>query len=377
MQNPILVEVTRGGIMESCHRGAIAVCDGDGGTVLAVGDISRPIFPRSAVKAFQALPLLESGAADRFGLSEAEIALACASHSGEPRHAETALAMLRKVGRDRESLECGTHWPMGDKATRALAAAGASPGPQHNNCSGKHAGFVCLACASGHDPSGYVQPSHFVQRETRAAMEAITSYRFDEQHMGIDGCSIPAWAMPLQALALGFARFGTGHGLAPARAAAAQRIRAAAASHPFMVAGTGRFDTDVMEALGARAFTKTGAEGVFLRSHPHTTIDGCGGDGGVDREGIEVLEDLRREFAGRREDKGAGGAARLVDQLVQDREEEGGGLPRAGHRTGEDVLAGHRVGDGFGLDGRGAGESELFQSLEEGGMELEGRERQR
>ena len=266
--HPILVEVTRGGRVESRHAGAIAVCDADGGLALALGDIDAPVFPRSAIKALQALPLLEGGAADALHLSEAEIALACSSHSGEPVHADAAAAMLRKAGRDASALECGAHWPLGERSARELAGAGAKPSALHNNCSGKHAGFVCLACHAGTDPAGYVGPDHFVQREAKAAIEQVTGASLVSDWRGVDGCSIPTSAAPLRAWALGFARFGTGQGLGPRRASAAARIRASVAAHPHMVAGTDRFDTHVMTLLRARAFTKTGAEGVFCAALP-------------------------------------------------------------------------------------------------------------
>jgi L-asparaginase II len=268
MDNPVLVEVTRGEGVESRHRGAVQVIDADGGTVLAIGDGERPIFPRSAVKGLQVLPLVESGIADRLGLTEAEIALACASHSGEPAHAETAAAMLAKAGQDRDCLECGAHWPMGEAAARALAVSGAEPSALHNNCPGKHAGVVCLACGLDENPRGYVQREHPVQETVREALEDLTGAAHAEDAMGIDGCSIPTYAVPLASLAYGFAKFGSGVGLTRSRADAARRVRGAVARHPFMVAGTGRFDTQLMERLGERAFVKTGAEGVYCGSLP-------------------------------------------------------------------------------------------------------------
>lgn len=268
MSNPVLVEVTRGGAVESRHRGSVAVVDADGVAVLALGDVEEPVFPRSAVKALQALPLVESGIADRFGLAADEIALCCASHSGEPVHAAASASMLRKAGRDASALECGAHWPMFDKAARALALAGAEPSALHNNCSGKHAGFICLACGLDEDPAGYIAPAHPVQREIRGALEEMTGCTQREDLRGVDGCSIPTYATPLAALALGFARFGSGVGMGRERARAAGRIRAAVAAHPHMVAGTERFDTVAMTALGARAFTKTGAEAVFCAALP-------------------------------------------------------------------------------------------------------------
>lgn len=268
MDDPILVEALRGGLVESRHRGAVAVCDADGREVFALGDVSAPVFPRSAIKALQALPLLESGAADRFSLTEAEIALACSSHSGEPFHAATALAMLQKCGRDEGALECGVHWSFQAPIMRAMAAAGDKPGALHNNCSGKHAGFVCLSCAMGVAPAGYVAAEHPVQRRVKSAIEDMTGTRLDERTHAVDGCAIPTYAIPIKALAQGFARFGADHGLPPDRAEAAGRIRRAVAAHPAFVAGAGRFDTLVMETLGPRAFIKTGAEGVYCAAFP-------------------------------------------------------------------------------------------------------------
>jgi L-asparaginase II len=268
MDNPILVEVTRGAQVESRHRGAVCVIDADGGTVFSTGDVECRVFPRSAVKALQALPLLDSGIADRFELDDAEIALACASHSGEPEHVATAAAMLAKAGRDPACLECGVHWPMGDAASRALAATHERPTALHNNCSGKHAGFICLACGLDEDPSGYVKPEHRVQQVVRGALEDLTGASHGREEIGIDGCSIPTYAIPLPALAFGFAKFGSGHGISRGCAKAAQRIRRAVAKHPFMVAGTGRFDTRLMEALRERAFVKMGAEGVYCAALP-------------------------------------------------------------------------------------------------------------
>jgi L-asparaginase II len=269
MTHPVLVEVMRGGIVESAHRGAIAVVDADGAIVLQLGDIDRAIFPRSAIKALQAIPLIESGAADRYDLNDAEIALACASHNGEPAHAALAARMLEKAGRDASSLECGAHWPMRAGAQQDLARLQGTPSALHNNCSGKHAGFICTACALGEDPAGYVQPNHPVMREVTAAVEAMTGTAL-LQHAtcGTDGCSIPTYAAPLRALALGFARFGTGHGLGTERRKAATRIRDAVAAEPFSVAGSERFDTLLMQAFGARAFVKVGAEGVYCAALP-------------------------------------------------------------------------------------------------------------
>jgi L-asparaginase II len=272
--NPVLVEVTRGGHVESLHTGSFAIVDADGAVLAQQGDIDRPVFPRSAVKVLQALPLVASGAADRLGLNDAELAIACASHNGEEAHVQTAAGMLAKAGLDASALECGSHWPSLDTATRALAASGGQPSALHNNCSGKHAGFACLACAmaGGADLrgflSGYVQPGHAVMREVSAALQATTGADLANAPRGTDGCNIPTFAIPLRQLALAFARVATGVGLSADHARAALRLRQAVAREPFMVGGTGRFDTRVMERLGERAFVKVGAEGVYCAALP-------------------------------------------------------------------------------------------------------------
>lgn len=268
MSDPILVEVLRGETVESRHAGAFAVCDAEGCLVLSAGDIERPIFARSAVKAFQALPLLESGAADRYGLTDQEIALAISSHSGEPRHVATASAMLAKAGCTADTLECGVHWPFDRAATNALVRESLKPNALHNNCSGKHAGFICTACAMGFDPSGYIGANHPVMHTVMEAVAEMSGAAMGGPLVGIDGCSIPTQAAPLAGLARGFAQFGTGEHLGPERAKAAARIRKAAAAEPFLVAGTGRFCTDIMTLFGTRVFVKTGAEGVFCGAFP-------------------------------------------------------------------------------------------------------------
>jgi L-asparaginase II len=267
MNNPILVEVLRGRLVESRHRGAVAVADADGGAVLAIGDVTTLIFPRSAVKALQALPLVETGVADAFSFGDEELALACASHSGEAGHVAGVTRMLAKAGLDAAALRCGVHWPMAQPALIALARTG-EPSALHNNCSGKHAGFLCVACAKGIDHADYWRPQHPVQREVRAVLEDMTGAALSDDRCAIDGCSVPTWAIPLQNLAHAFAKFGTGHGLAPERARAAARLRAACAQKPWHVAGTGRFCTEIMQLFGERVFVKTGAEGVYCGALP-------------------------------------------------------------------------------------------------------------
>ncbi|MCA0016191.1 asparaginase [Mesorhizobium sp. B292B1B] len=268
MTNPVLIEVLRGAIVESAHRGAAAVFDADGTPVLEIGDTSRPVFPRSAVKAIQALPLVESGAADAYGFGNRELALACASHSGEPAHVELARSMLARAGLDGSALECGTHWPSNHDAEIALARAGGSPNALHNNCSGKHSGFLCTCVHAGIAHGGYVRADHALQEMVRDAMQAVTGARHGADERATDGCSIPTYAVPLRSFALGFARMATGTGFAPVRAKAANRLLAACMAEPFFVAGTDREDVALMEAAPGRIFAKGGAEGVHCAAIP-------------------------------------------------------------------------------------------------------------
>ncbi len=268
MNNPITVEVTRGQLVESRHRGMAVVVDGDGGIVFSAGDVDAAVFPRSACKAMQALPLIETGAADAYGFGNRELALACSSHSGEPEHVATASAMLKAAGRDLSALECGAHWSFDQATIINQARSLDKPTALHNNCSGKHSGFICACCHSGEDPTGYSGYDHPLQQQIRGIMESLTGAALGPDNCGTDGCSIPAYAVPLTGLAFGFARMATGRGLAPIRARAARRLIDACMAEPFYVAGTRRFCTRLMQAAPGRIFAKTGAEGVFCAVLP-------------------------------------------------------------------------------------------------------------
>ncbi|MGV3548436.1 asparaginase [Rhizobium sp.] len=268
MSNPVLVEVTRGNQVESRHRGAVVVVDGDGGTAFSLGDVEASTFPRSACKAMQALPLVESGAADAYGFGNREIALACASHSGEPEHIATAEAMLKAAGQGEPVLECGAHWSFERDAFLDQARHLDRPNQLHNNCSGKHAGFICACCHSGHDTTGYVTFDHPLQAEIRDVMGDLTGTVLTRENSGTDGCSIPTYAVPLTALAHGFAKMATGTGIGVVRARASRRIMDACMAEPFYVAGTGRACTRLMQIAPGRIFVKTGAEGVFCAAIP-------------------------------------------------------------------------------------------------------------
>jgi L-asparaginase II len=263
MPNPIIAEVTRGGIVESRHMGAFAVVNEEGKIVKSAGDFASPIFPRSAIKAFQCVPLIDSGAADAFGFTEEEIALACSSHNGEPEHVRVARSMLQKAGENEDHYECGSHWPTEMHARHDLVRAGSEPSQVHNNCSGKHAGMLTLSRQLGADPRDYVKIEHPVQQAVAKAIADYCDVDVDTLTWGIDGCSVPTWAYPLSNMALGFAKL--------TETATGKRIIEAVRKHPFMVAGTNRFDTNLMQAV-PRVFVKTGAEGVYCGCIPHAHL---------------------------------------------------------------------------------------------------------
>ncbi len=260
--NPILAETVRGNWVENRFRGAYAVVDASGKVIASAGDIERAIFPRSAIKSMQALPIFIRGAEDKFHHSDEELALACASHHGEAVHVATANGLLTQMGLSVADLECGAHAPTNPAARDALRAAGAEPSALHNNCSGKHSGMLSVALAMGVPTAGYVGREHAVQKAVRAAVEAVIGEELTEDKCGTDGCSIPTFAAPLRAFAFGFARMATGEGLSPELALAARRLFDAATSHPHLVAGTGHADTLIMAAFKGQVMQKIGAEGV-------------------------------------------------------------------------------------------------------------------
>lgn len=264
--SPVLVEIWRGDVLESLHRGRAVICRPDGTVEAAWGDIARPVLPRSAVKPLQALALVESGAADRAGLGPEHLALACASHFGTEAHAGRVRRWLDDLGLGVAALRCGAHAPK-DKASRvALARAGIAPDQANNQCSGKHAGMLTLGRDLGAGPE-YIETDHPVQRQIHAALEEVSGEATSGH--GIDGCSAPNFALSLKALATAMARFATaGQSLAGARATAAVRLREAMAAHPDLVACDGDPVTELMRASLPGTAIKSGAEGSYLAMLP-------------------------------------------------------------------------------------------------------------
>ncbi|HUJ02521.1 MAG TPA: asparaginase [Rhizomicrobium sp.] len=271
MPNPILVEVTRGDRVESIHRGTIAVARADGSLALALGDTDAITFPRSSLKMVQALPLVESGAADAFGLSSEEIALACASHSGEPMHTARVAAWLARIGLSANDLACGAHAVRYEPVWHEMIRKGEPPTRLHNNCSGKHTGFLTVCRHWDVATKGYEQRTHPVQAAVAKALGELAGIA-GAIPAGVDGCVAPAFALPVSAFARALAKFADPSALPKPRADAIRRIVAAMIAHPDLVAGTGRSDTILMRAMNGRAATKAGAEAFYAAIVPEAGL---------------------------------------------------------------------------------------------------------
>src|SRR6185437_6217338 len=248
-------------LVESVHRGALAVADANGAIVASLGDIETPVYSRSSLKPMQAMVLVESGAAEAFGLSDEEIALACASHSGEPMHTTRVAAWLARIGLTADDLACGAHASRYEPVAEAMIRAGEKPTRIHNNCSGKHTGFLTVARHWDVATAGYERIEHPVQQAVAAVLKDLSGAR--ELPFGIDGCTAPNFATSLTQFARAASRMASGHGLAQPRAAAAHRILGAMIAHPELMSGTGRACAALIRGSGGRAAVKTGAEGFF------------------------------------------------------------------------------------------------------------------
>jgi len=262
LANPVLIEITRGGRVESFHRGSIAIVDANGKTVLALGDVETPVYPRSSLKPIQALPLVESGAADAFGVGEDELALACASHSSEPMHTERVAKWLERIGCSESDLACGPHPSLSQPVANAMIRNGEKPTRAYNNCSGKHTGFLTVARRWDIATKGYELHDHPVQRAVAETLGEMTGLGPD-MPWGVDGCTAPNFALPLTAFAGAMAKMADPSSLKAARAKGAKRIIAAMIAYPELVSGTGRTCATLMRACNGRAAVKTGAEGFF------------------------------------------------------------------------------------------------------------------
>ena len=260
-----LVEVTRGGITESRHRGHIVAVDPDGNILAHLGAPETVTYLRSSAKPHQAIPMVASGAADRFGFSEREVALACASHSGEPIHTEVASSMLEKIGLSAAALKCGIHEPFSQDISRQLREKGEAPNALQNNCSGKHAGMLALALHLGAPTETYERPDNPVQLAIGRTVAQFSGIPLEDIAVGVDGCGVPVFGITIKAMALMYARL-----ISPpvefddAIKTACRRIVSAMSTYPELIGGSSdRLDTEIMRAAKGRLVSKVGAEGVY------------------------------------------------------------------------------------------------------------------
>ncbi len=268
MSNPVLVNTRRGEMVENRHRGIVVVCDPRGRVILSMGDSEALVFPRSSIKALQAIPLVESGAAEHFGLGDAELALACSSHNAEPLHTQTVVDWLARIDLDADALECGAHAPLHAETAENLIANGKTFDRTHNNCSGKHTGMLTSARFFDEQMQGYIDRDHPAQQRWINTVGEMADVDMRRLPWSYDGCGIPVVAMPLASVARAFARFAVPDQLPQNRAESIERITRAIAAQSFMVAGSGRLCTRLMEVSGGRVIVKTGADGVYTASLP-------------------------------------------------------------------------------------------------------------
>jgi L-asparaginase II len=260
--NELLVEATRGGAVESVHPVSVAVTDADGRILADSRHPALVSFWRSAAKPFQALPLVEDGAADRFRFGEEELALTCASHSSEPAHLAVVDRMLHRIGLTEDALACGPHEPLDARVARDVIRHGTTLTPRWSNCSGKHAGMLALALHHGWPTSGYEKRGHPLQERVERSVVKWTGVAPAALLHAVDGCTVVCFGLPLIGMATAYARFGA------SREPAAVRLRQAMMAHPHLVAGTGRFCTELMSASPGQIVAKVGAEGVYSAALP-------------------------------------------------------------------------------------------------------------
>jgi L-asparaginase II len=256
-----LVHVLREDLVESRHFGAVAICDANGRLLASVGDPGMVVYLRSSAKPFQCLPLLESGAAQAFGFTHEEIALICSSHSGMDGHVSVATAIQEKIGLGEEHLLCGVHVPYHEKTARWLEQQGRQPTPNRNNCSGKHSGMLALAKHQGDPLEEYVSLQHPVQQRILKTFAEMCGIPPGDIVIGVDGCSVPTFGVPLRSAATAYARLMDPSGLSSEREWACREVVQAMTRHPEMVGGPGRFDTRLMTVTAGRLLAKGGAEG--------------------------------------------------------------------------------------------------------------------
>ena len=264
MTPALLLEITRGLLVEEVQRGHLAIVDADGTSLASLGEPGSAItYWRSSAKPFQSMTLVTSGTAEAFGFGPEDLAICSASHNGEPMHTAQVEHVLALAGNAADDLACGTHPPFDQRTATALLRNGGRPTVLHSNCSGKHAGMLALAKHLGSPTEGYRRPDHPVQQLIAATVSRFTGLRPDELVIGVDGCGAPTFGLAVERMALAFARLMRPTGLPAADQRAAEAIRAAMTAHPHLVGGTGHADSDLMRVARGRILVKGGASGVL------------------------------------------------------------------------------------------------------------------
>lgn len=303
MDAEILVEFTRGPLVEAVHRGHIVAVDAQGTVIAWLGNPEHVCYIRSSAKPLQVLPLLEDHLDECFGFQDDELAVMAASHSGEERHVQAVARILARIGLNKSALRCGIHPPMSVSTHQRLLWLGGQPGPLHNNCSGKHAAMLSMAVAGGYSLEDYLEPAHPVQQRIRQVVGEMSGV--PEPIVGVDGCGAPVFGMALRAMAYAYARLIDPRGLPPERAAACRRITAAMRAYPGMVSGEGRLEEALAPATDGRLLIKGGAEGLYAVGIPaeisptgwglgliQKMEDGAGGNRAADPSILEALSQL-------------------------------------------------------------------------------------
>lgn len=272
----VIAETTRGGIAESVHHGVVVAVDATGEIVASVGDPELVIFFRSSAKPFQAIPVIESGAVDAFGLTPAELALCCASHAGSPEHQGQVAAMLAKFGMSPADLQCGCSLPMDEHEAARVTLDETARSPLQCDCSGKHAGMLAVIAHEGLSRHDYLDPQHPLQQRILGIMAEVMRVSAESIILGTDGCSLPTFGAPVRGFATAFAALAAPESVPPGagreHADALHRLRAAMTAYPENVAGTGHFVTDLMALSAGRIAAKSGAEGLICLAVPEREL---------------------------------------------------------------------------------------------------------
>lgn len=273
--NPILVEVYRAEVLESFHRGVICMVNENGEIIFSKGDPHQICYPRSAMKLLQVLPLIMHGGKDAFGFTLAELAIMCGSHNGELEHLSTVRSILSKIGCDEKQLECGAQYPTGRNDANNLIKNNAAPTALHNNCSGKHAGMLALCKLLGFETKDYIHPDHPVQLIIMDVCAKMYEYPKEKMVTALDGCSAPIYSVPVWNQAIAFKNIALYEKQDTSLGKACKLVIEAISAHPFMVAGSNRYCTDMLQITAPTVIGKTGAEGVFCMSFTKQNIGVC------------------------------------------------------------------------------------------------------